>query len=434
MATYTPSDMDFMYDQMNRFSDRMGRTYDAMRPDYGRDYAPAGDRRRADDMPRFFEEWDSRRTGESYPRRSYEGSRPGYESERGDYRYGARSEYYPRADYRGMDYYPRGDYRSEYRGMDYYPRGDYRADSRGMDYYPRGDYRSEYRGADYRSDYRADYRSDYRADSRGMDYPRGDYRSEYYPRGRRSEFRGDDYRGEYRGMDYPRGDYRGEYYPRGRRSEYRGDYRGEYYPRADYRGMDYSRGDDYSGDYRSDYRGEYYPRGDYTYPRDGFRGMSYPYSEYYPRGDYRSDYRGRRNEFRGDYRRAEADYRPEGEYMRGREMMDYSDSAVEMGRRYELREVDGEFVCICELPGFERSDIECTYEDGVFYIDAAREGRRDADNVWMRRSRRVSERIPVPRPVDVEGFTASYRKGILEVRMPVAGRDRRKGQVITIRD
>ncbi|WP_435362951.1 Hsp20/alpha crystallin family protein [Haloarchaeobius sp. DYHT-AS-18] len=402
MATYTPSDMDFMYNQMNRFSDRMDRTYDTMRADYGRDYAPAGDRRRADDMPRFFEEWDSRRTGESYPRRSYEGSRPGYESERGDYRYGARSEYYPRADYRGMDY-PRG----EYRGMDY-PRGEYRADYRGMDYYPRGR-RSEFRGDDYRSDYRSDYRGDYR----GMDYyPRGDYRSEYrgmdYPRA--------DYRSDYRGMDYPRADYR---------SDYRADYRGMDYPRADYRGMDYSRGD---------YRGEYYPRGDYAYPRDGFRGMSYPYSEYSPRGDYRSDYRGRRSEFRGDYRRDEADYRPEAEYPRGREMMAEGDFPAEMGRRYELREVDGEFVCICELPGFERSDIECTYEDGVFYIDAAREGRRDADNVWMRRSRRVSERIPVPRPVDVEGFTASYRKGILEVRMPVASRDRTSARIITIRD
>ncbi|WP_439028653.1 Hsp20/alpha crystallin family protein [Haloarchaeobius sp. DT45] len=112
----------------------------------------------------------------------------------------------------------------------------------------------------------------------------------------------------------------------------------------------------------------------------------------------------------------------------------FTGAPVDAGRRYELREVDGEYVCICELPGFERSDIECTYEDGVFYIDAYRDGSQDSDNIWMRRSRRVSERVPLPRQVAVDDITASYRKGVLEVRMPLVGGEGRDGQSITIHD
>ncbi|WP_267642222.1 Hsp20/alpha crystallin family protein [Haloarchaeobius amylolyticus] len=328
MASYTPSDMDYTYDRPTRFPAPMRRGYDAMRGDerMGGDYYAAGDRR-GGEVPRFFEEWDGRRAGRSYPRRRYEGSRPRYED---DY------------------YYPRGEYRGDYRRPDYYPSEGYRGEG---DYYSRGE--SYYRGEGY--------------------YPRGE---SYYPRGE-------------------------SYSPR---SEFRGDYRPEFYARGDY----------------------YYPRGDYRMSED-----------YYPRGRGMDAPRG---ESRGDYYRRFAPrpmdrpaMRPMGEYM-SEETGYYAGSPVEAGRGYELREIDGEYVCICELPGFERGDIECSYEDGVFYVDASREGSRDAENVWMRRSRRVSERIPVPRPVDVDGFSASYRNGILEVRMPIAGRDGRSAQVISIRD
>ncbi|WP_435362950.1 Hsp20/alpha crystallin family protein [Haloarchaeobius sp. DYHT-AS-18] len=192
------------------------------------------------------------------------------------------------------------------------------------------------------------------------------------------------------------------------------------YPRRG--GEEYRRGDDYRG--REGYDGEY---------PGGARGGFSPFGPA-PAFRFRPGFGG------FDYGRDAPDYRPEGRYDdrydgRGRgERGEYAGYPVDSGRRYELREVDGEFVCICELPGFERSDIECTYEDGVFYIDAYREASEDAENVWMRRPRRVNERVPLARPVTVDDITASYRRGILEVRMPVAGSEGRAGQSITIRD
>ncbi|WP_435334947.1 Hsp20/alpha crystallin family protein [Haloarchaeobius sp. TZWWS8] len=100
----------------------------------------------------------------------------------------------------------------------------------------------------------------------------------------------------------------------------------------------------------------------------------------------------------------------------------------------ELVEFDGEYVCTMYLPGFEKSDIECTYEDGCFYVDARREGREGADAVWMRRPFRVSERVYIPRDVDAEEISATYRCGMLEVRLPFAPRSSGSGHSISIRD
>ncbi|WP_439028654.1 Hsp20/alpha crystallin family protein [Haloarchaeobius sp. DT45] len=189
-------------------------------------------------------------------------------------------------------------------------------------------------------------------------------------------------------------------------------------------------------------------RGDASFPNGPYSNVSpgYGYDGDYPAGRRGSDYpfgpapafRSPPGFGRGDtdtgYRPDAAGFTPERGYPRQGGTTDYVGAPVSAGRRYELREFDGEYVCICELPGFERSDIECTYEDGVFYIDAYRDGSQDSDNVWMRRPRRMRERVPLPRQVAVDDITASYRKGILEVRMPLVGRGGRDGQSITIHD
>ncbi|WP_435317154.1 Hsp20/alpha crystallin family protein [Haloarchaeobius sp. TZWSO28] len=107
------------------------------------------------------------------------------------------------------------------------------------------------------------------------------------------------------------------------------------------------------------------------------------------------------------------------------------------GRSFEqsgmmLTEEDTMYVFVMDIPGFEKADISCTYDDGMLRITAEREEDESAENVWMRRSRRVSESVRIPREILADEITASYRNGVLEVHMPFAQMDEESGRNIDI--
>ncbi|WP_435361125.1 Hsp20/alpha crystallin family protein [Haloarchaeobius sp. DFWS5] len=98
-----------------------------------------------------------------------------------------------------------------------------------------------------------------------------------------------------------------------------------------------------------------------------------------------------------------------------------------------LTEDEGCYVCVLDMPGYEKSDIDCTYEDGMLYVSAERAAAESADNVWMRSARRMSERVSIPREIVSDDISATYRNGVLEVRMPlVEAESRRSGRSIDI--
>ncbi|WP_458208208.1 Hsp20/alpha crystallin family protein [Haladaptatus sp. NG-SE-30] len=80
-----------------------------------------------------------------------------------------------------------------------------------------------------------------------------------------------------------------------------------------------------------------------------------------------------------------------------------------------LSERDGEFVLAADLPGFEKDEIELSFYDGVLTVSANHEVTGDE----FARSRKVSERVTLPKTVEKEKITASYRNGVLEVRLPI---------------
>ncbi|NHN47807.1 Hsp20/alpha crystallin family protein [Halostella sp. JP-L12] len=79
-----------------------------------------------------------------------------------------------------------------------------------------------------------------------------------------------------------------------------------------------------------------------------------------------------------------------------------------------LVEEDGEYVFVMDLPGFEREEISLTFDDGVLTVTADRE----TESETVARRRRVDERVTVPGEVDVDAVAATYRNGVLEVRLP----------------
>ncbi|WP_267642221.1 Hsp20/alpha crystallin family protein [Haloarchaeobius amylolyticus] len=97
-----------------------------------------------------------------------------------------------------------------------------------------------------------------------------------------------------------------------------------------------------------------------------------------------------------------------------------------------LTEEDTMYVFVMDIPGFEKSDIACTYDDGMLRIVAEREEDESAENVWMRRSRRMSEQVRIPREILADEITASYRNGVLEVHLPFATMDEESGRSIDI--
>ena len=82
------------------------------------------------------------------------------------------------------------------------------------------------------------------------------------------------------------------------------------------------------------------------------------------------------------------------------------------GNDYELYEEDQDFVLSLELPGFDPAEITVTWDDGVLNIAAEHEDEgRGQQKTYHRRFR-------FPKKVSEEDIAASYRNGILEVRLP----------------
>ena len=107
----------------------------------------------------------------------------------------------------------------------------------------------------------------------------------------------------------------------------------------------------------------------------------------------------------------------------------FGDLAREMGDlatggiRVEELVDNGLLVIRAELPGIDPDkDVQVTVEDGMLSIRAERrEEKRHGDEGHMRSEFRYGtfvRRVPLPRGASPDVVSASYRDGILEVRLP----------------
>jgi HSP20 family protein len=88
---------------------------------------------------------------------------------------------------------------------------------------------------------------------------------------------------------------------------------------------------------------------------------------------------------------------------------------------------DEAIVVTADVPGFESADLDVTVDDDVLTIRATAGVESTVDEAaYLRRERRHHERrrtIHLPASVDADGASATYRNGVLTVRLPVAGDD-----------
>ena len=95
-------------------------------------------------------------------------------------------------------------------------------------------------------------------------------------------------------------------------------------------------------------------------------------------------------------------------------------------KEYQLYEEDDEFVLSVELPGFDPTEIDLSWDDGVLEVVAEREDERRGER------RTYHRRFRFPKDIESEGITAEYRNGILEVRLPVLTEATTRGKEIEV--
>ncbi|AZR73248.1 heat-shock protein Hsp20 [Anoxybacter fermentans] len=99
--------------------------------------------------------------------------------------------------------------------------------------------------------------------------------------------------------------------------------------------------------------------------------------------------------------------------------------------RIDVYETDNEVVVECEIPGIEKKeDINIDVDENIVTISGTinryNEIREDQMHRRERFTGRFQRSVALPTRVSVEGTTATYKNGILEVRMPKAAQETRK--------
>lgn len=91
----------------------------------------------------------------------------------------------------------------------------------------------------------------------------------------------------------------------------------------------------------------------------------------------------------------------------------------------EVEETDKEIVVRVEVPGMEKDDCRITIEGNVLYLSGEKRFERETHDstyhVMERAYGSFQRSIPLPRNVDTDQAEASYKNGVLSVRLPKSG-------------
>lgn len=99
--------------------------------------------------------------------------------------------------------------------------------------------------------------------------------------------------------------------------------------------------------------------------------------------------------------------------------------------RIDLYETEIELVAQCEVPGLEsREDVDISVDQQTLTISGRlKAAEQIKEEQYHRRERftgKFARSVSLPVPVASEGISASYRNGILEIRMPKLKGDQRR--------
>ena len=88
----------------------------------------------------------------------------------------------------------------------------------------------------------------------------------------------------------------------------------------------------------------------------------------------------------------------------------------------DLVETGEQFLLRADLPGMSEEDIEIELEDGTLTVSGERKAEHEERQEGFHRVERsfgaFSRSLTLPKGVDAEAVTASFDRGVLEVRIP----------------
>lgn len=101
----------------------------------------------------------------------------------------------------------------------------------------------------------------------------------------------------------------------------------------------------------------------------------------------------------------------------------------------EVEETDKELIVRVEVPGMDKDDCRITIEGNMLYLSGEKRFERETHestyHVMERAYGSFQRTIPLPGNVDIDQAAASYKNGVLTVRLPKVGGAAR-GKSITI--
>lgn len=93
------------------------------------------------------------------------------------------------------------------------------------------------------------------------------------------------------------------------------------------------------------------------------------------------------------------------------------------GFHLSVDESDEGYVLRGDLPGFDADDVRVAFDDGILTIEAKHEDEQEFGAGWTRRSLHVVESISLDEAVEEDDMRATYNNGVLEIHVPVIGRE-----------
>ena len=100
--------------------------------------------------------------------------------------------------------------------------------------------------------------------------------------------------------------------------------------------------------------------------------------------------------------------------------------------RIEVSETDDEIEVLAELPGLEDKDVEVTLDQDVLTLKGEKKVERNGTRYSERYEGSFERTIPVGPDVDPDKVKASFRNGVLSVRMPKKPEAKRQVKRIAI--
>ena len=101
----------------------------------------------------------------------------------------------------------------------------------------------------------------------------------------------------------------------------------------------------------------------------------------------------------------------------------------------ELEETAKDVVVRIELPGMSKENCQITIEGNTLYLSGEKHMERETDNSTyhvMERAYGMFQRaIPLPRSVNSDEAQASFKNGVLTVRLPKSGSDKAASIAVT---